>query len=111
MANVGSSDDKGVLNYLGQVSAISGAGGTSGAGGGSGKGSWLKALASAWGERLNAQAAKITDLSTVVGNGATNPSDITNLSTVSLEFGFLSQSASTSIKTGFEGAETLAKRQ
>lgn len=110
MSNV---NDQGVLNYLGQVGALSAGGGSSSRPGGSSGdgGSWYRAMAQAWGNTMDGTANKITALGDQIGGGADRPSDMIELTTVSLQFGFQSQNAATSIKSVAEGLTNMARKQ
>jgi hypothetical protein len=73
--------------------------------------SWYEAMSKAWGDSLNNQAAKITELSNQVGaNGKDDPASITLLTTESLRMQFLSNSASTTIKSVGQALEALARK-
>lgn len=85
---------------------------------------WLEAMAKAWGGALDNQAGKIENLSnqlgssvdggsstTAAGSSSTDPSVLTNLTTASLEFQFLSSSASTSINAAGQALDTLGRKQ
>ena len=75
-------------------------------------GAWFKAMADAWGQALDHQADIISQKSDVIANGGgDSPSSITELTTESLKMGFLSQNAQTSISTGGEAFQTLARKQ
>lgn len=106
-------NDQGVLNYLGQVGgmAAGSSSGSSRSSGSSGGNSWYQAMAKAWGNTLDRTATDITAVSDQIGGGADKPSDMVQLTTMSLKFGFQSQNASTSIKSIGEGLSATARKQ
>lgn len=76
--------------------------------------SWFQALAEAWGNSLDNQAAKITELSNGIGPGKTNgedPAMLTMLTTESMRMQFLANSASTSLNSSGQALETTARKQ
>ena len=74
-------------------------------------GSWYEAMAQAWGDTLDAQAAKITDLSDAIGNGGQdNPSTITLLTAESMRMQFLANNAATATTTVGQALEALARK-
>jgi hypothetical protein len=76
--------------------------------------SWFQALAEAWGNTLDQQAAKITDLSNQIGPGNANgedPAMLTMLTTESMRMQFLANSASTSLNSSGNALETTARKQ
>lgn len=87
---------------------------TAGTASGSGKknSSWYEAMAEAWGQALDTQAARIETLSTEVGDaGQDTPSMITQLTAESLRMGFLSNSSHTSLTSVASALETMARKQ
>ena len=78
---------------------------------GGGSGSWFEALAQAWGQALDKQAATIQQQSDVISGGNDTPAAITELSTQSLKMSFLSNSSHTSISTVGQALETMARKQ
>ncbi len=100
--------------YVDPTSVLAAAPLTTGSTGGkssSSSGKWFEAMAQAWGEALDRQADIITEKSDNIGNtGGDSPSAITELTTESLKMGFLSQNAQTSISTGGNAFETLARK-
>ncbi len=84
--------------------------------------SWFEAMAKAWGNALDQQAAKVTELSNQVGNGSAggadgqsggsdNPSVLTQLTAESLKMQFLSTSASTSDNAVGQALNSLGQKQ
>lgn len=73
--------------------------------------SWFEAMAEAWGEALDAQAAKIESLSEGVADGFESPAQITELTAESLRMGYISNSSHTSITSVASALETLARKQ
>jgi len=99
-------------NYIAAANAGTGTmrGGASGASGGSSS-SWYEAMSRAWGQTLDAQAAKITQLSDVIGAGGDQPSNMVQLTAESLKMQFISNNAATSQNSVGQALETLGKRQ
>lgn len=76
------------------------------------EGSWFRALAEAWGDTLDNQAAKIEQLSVNMGeNGAENPSSIIELTAESMRMQFLANSQATSTNSVGQAMETMARKQ
>jgi hypothetical protein len=73
--------------------------------------SFFEALAMAWGQALDAQAQKITDLSNQIGQASDNPSQLTLLTAESQQFTFLSNSEATSVNAVGDGLATTARKQ
>ncbi len=102
--------------YVDPSSVLAAAPLTTGSSSGSGKsasgsGKWFEAMAQAWGEALDRQADIISEKSDIIATGnADSPSAITELTTEALKMGFLSQNAQTSISTGGQAFETLARK-
>lgn len=87
-------------------------GGSAGASGSSGSASsWYAAMARAWGNTLDAQAARITQLSDQVSGGQDQPSVMIQLTAESLRMQFMSNNAATSQNAVGQALETLGKRQ
>lgn len=73
---------------------------------------WYEALAQAWGNALDEQAADIVDLSQKISEaGEDMPSVTMQLSAESMRMRFLSNSASTSVKSVAQALEALARKQ
>jgi hypothetical protein len=73
---------------------------------------WFEAMAQAWGEALDNQAATIQTQSEAISNGGSDtPAVITELTAQSLKMGFLSSSSHTSISTVGEALKTMAQKQ
>lgn len=73
---------------------------------------WYEAMAEAWGDALDDQAARITELSNAVSaGGQDNPKTMTLLSAESMRMQFLSNNASTSTSSVGQALETLARKQ
>ena len=73
---------------------------------------WYEAMADAWGDALDNQAARITELSDAISTGGQdNPKTMTLLSAESMRMQFLSNNASTSTSSVGQALETLAKKQ
>jgi hypothetical protein len=74
--------------------------------------SWFEAMAQAWGQALDQQAAVIQQKSDAINNGGTDsPSAITALSTESLRMSFLSDNSHTSLTSVGEALDTMARKQ
>lgn len=86
-------------------------GSTSSTGGSTG-GSWFEAMADAWGKALDAKADQISDKSAQIGAAqADKPADITELTAMSLEMGFLANSSHTALSSVGSALETMARKQ
>jgi hypothetical protein len=72
--------------------------------------SWFEALASAWGQTLDEQAAQIEQMSDALDQGGDNPSSITKLTAESLRMTFLANSSSTSIDSVAKALDTMARK-
>jgi hypothetical protein len=73
--------------------------------------SWYEAMAKAWGNVLDGQAGRITNLSSQIGEGGQdNPGTMLALTTESLRMQFLSQNASTSTGSVGQALEALARK-
>ncbi|MCH7345081.1 hypothetical protein LZ017_16990 [Pelomonas sp. CA6] len=85
---------------------------TGGSSGTQGSGSWFEAMAEAWGKALDAKADQISDKSAQIGAAqADKPADITQLTAMSLEMGFLSNSSHTALASVGSALETMARKQ
>lgn len=74
--------------------------------------SWFEAMAEAWGQALDQQAARIETLGTEVASaGDDTPSTITQLTAESLRMGFLANSSHTSLTSISGGLEAVARKQ
>ncbi|MEL7454509.1 MAG: hypothetical protein AAGJ50_14165 [Pseudomonadota bacterium] len=74
--------------------------------------SWFRALAEAWGQSLDNQAEKITDMADQIGQGGEErPSDLVALTAESLRMQFLSNSQNTSTNAVGQALETMARKQ
>lgn len=74
-------------------------------------GSWFEAMAEAWGQALDAKAGEIEDVSARLGAGDDRPATVTEISALSLQMGFLSNSAHTSMSSVGSALETMARKQ
>lgn len=111
MSNINNADNT-VLKYLASASAGAGSSGSTSrpsASGGAAT-SWFEAMSRAWGDRLDAQASKIIDLSNQVGSGTDNPSAIAMLTAESLRLQFISQSAATSQNSTADALKSISSR-
>jgi hypothetical protein len=74
--------------------------------------SWFEAMAQAWGQALDQQAAVIQQDSNAISNGGgDSPSAITTLSAESLKMSFLSDNSHTSLTSVGEALDTMARKQ
>ncbi|AYV47579.1 hypothetical protein CFHF_06660 [Caulobacter flavus] len=74
-------------------------------------GSWFEAMAHAWGQVLDAQAVKITELSDQIGPGGEDkPSVMAQLTAESLRMNFMANSESTSVDSVGRALETMARK-
>ncbi|ALN64620.1 MULTISPECIES: hypothetical protein [Lysobacter] len=87
-----------------------GGGATAASGGGGSGGSWYEALSRAWGQTLDAQASRITELSGSIGGGGDQPSNMVALTAESLRMQFVSNSAATSQNSVGEALNALARK-
>ncbi|WP_231738799.1 MULTISPECIES: hypothetical protein [Sphingomonas] len=77
---------------------------------GNAPGTWFEALADAWGQTLDGQAARIEQMSDSVGQGGDNPSQITKLTAESMRMSFMANSSSSSIDSVGKALETMARK-
>ncbi len=103
----------GIGDFIGRASMNNdpSLGRTNRAGGGGSSSSWYEAMSRAWGQTLDAQATRITELSDVIGNGGDQPSNVVALTAESLRMQFLSNNASTSQNSVGQALETLGRKQ
>ena len=74
-------------------------------------GTWYQAMAEAWGETLDRQAATMETLATRISDGGDDkPSTLTLMSAESLKMGFLSNSSHTALSSTGEALKTLAQK-
>ncbi len=73
--------------------------------------SWFEAMARAWGNALDQQAARVTSLSDQLSNGGDQPSTMTVLTAESLKMQFLANNASTANNSVGQALETLGKKE
>jgi hypothetical protein len=73
--------------------------------------SWYEAMAEAWGKTLDAKAEEIQTSSDQLSNGDNTPSHLTQLTALSQEMGFMSNSAHTSLEAVGTALETIARKQ
>ena len=73
-------------------------------------GTWFEAMADAWGQTLDGQAARIEQMSDSVGQGGDNPSQITKLTAESMRMSFMANSSSSSIDSVGKALETMARK-
>jgi len=74
--------------------------------------SWFEAMALAWGQALDAEAAVIQqDSNAINSGGADSPSSITTLTAEALRFSLLSDNSHTSLTSVGEGLDTMARKQ
>lgn len=74
-------------------------------------GSWFEAMAHAWGETLDRQAVRITELSDQIGpEGDDKPSVLAKLSAESLRMNFMANAEQTSLDSIGKALETMARK-
>lgn len=73
-------------------------------------GSWYQAMAEAWGQTLDRQAADIESLADKVSGGDDKPATVTQLTAESLKMGFLSNSSHTALSSTGEALKTMAQK-
>lgn len=74
--------------------------------------SWFEAMARAWGNALDQQAARVTSLSDQVSEGGGDqPSTMTVLTAESMKMQFLANNASTANNAVGQALETLGKKE
>lgn len=100
--------DSSTLNFIGSSSIGSVSTSRGGDAGGS---SWYEAMSRAWGQTLDGQAAKITNMSDIISNGGDQPSNMVRLTAESLKMQFMSNNAATAQNSVGQALETLGKRQ
>lgn len=75
-------------------------------------GSWFEAMAEAWGQALDRQANKISEMSTEIGEGGNeSPAMITQLTAESLRMQYISNSSHTALSSMGSALETMARKQ
>lgn len=73
--------------------------------------SWFEAMAKAWGETLDRQAVRITELSDQIGPGGDDkPSVMAELSAESMRLSFMANAEHTSIDSVGKALETMARK-
>ncbi|MCD9048044.1 MULTISPECIES: hypothetical protein [unclassified Luteimonas] len=73
--------------------------------------SWYEAMSRAWGNTLDGQASRITQMSDQISAGGDQPSNMVQLTAASLKMQFMSNNAATSQNSVGQALETLGKRQ
>ena len=99
-----------VLTFVGRSSVGSAALGRGGASSGDSS-SWYEAMSRAWGQTLDTQAAKITNLSDTIGAGGDQPSNMVKLTAESLKMQFISNNAATAQNSVGDALTTLARKK
>jgi hypothetical protein len=73
--------------------------------------SWFEAMAKAWGETLDRQAERITELSDQIGpQGNDKPSVVAELTAESLRLSFMANAEHTSLDSVGKALETMARK-
>lgn len=103
-------DGSAVNNYIGMATFANGPNGPRGGSSAGSSNSWYEAMSRAWGQTLDGQAAKITEMSDAISAGGDKPSDMVQLTAASLKMQFLSNNAATSQNSVGQALETLGKR-
>lgn len=78
---------------------------------GGGNGSWFEAMADAWGKVLDAKADAISTKSAAMDQGQDKPADVTQLTAMSMEMGYLSNASHTALAAVGSALETMARKQ
>jgi hypothetical protein len=73
--------------------------------------SWFEAMAQAWAEVLDRQAAQVVSLSDEFSQGRDDPGTATQLQAQAQKMSILSTAATTSINSAGQALEMLAKKQ
>lgn len=73
--------------------------------------SWFEAMAQAWGNTLDRQAARVTTLSQEISNGGDQPSTMTVLTAESMKMQFLANNASTANNAVGQALQALGKKE
>jgi len=76
-----------------------------------GTSSFFEAMSRAWGDALDKQAALITEKSEAVSAGDDTPGAITELSALSMRFGFEASASHTATSAVSEGLSTVSRKQ
>ena len=97
-------------NFIGTAAMQNGPSTRSGASAGSSS-SWYEAMSRAWGNTLDGQASRITQMSDQISAGGDQPSNMVQLTAASLKMQFMSNNAATSQNSVGQALETLGKRQ
>ncbi|MEZ0472860.1 hypothetical protein [Luteimonas salinilitoris] len=103
-------DSSTLNNYIGMATFANGQNGPRGTTSAGSSNSWYEAMSRAWGQTLDGQAAKITQMSDAIGAGSDQPSDMVQLTAASLKMQFMSNNAATSQNSVGQALETLGKR-
>lgn len=73
--------------------------------------SWFESMAKAWGQTLDRQAVRITELSDQIGPGGDDkPSVMAELSAESMRMSFMANAEHTSIDSVGKALETMARK-
>ena len=76
------------------------------------EGSWFEAMADAWGQALDRQAATIENMSLEIGDGGIDtPAVVNKLTAESLKMTFLSNSSHTALSSVGSALDTMARKQ
>jgi hypothetical protein len=79
-------------------------------GGGQGA-SWYEAMAQAWGQVMDGQAARVTSASDAIAGGNDSPSAMVTLTAEAQKLAFMAQNASSSVNATADALETLATKK
>jgi len=74
-------------------------------------GNWFEAMAEAWGQTLDAKAGEIEAQADKISAGDDRPASVTQLTTLSLQMQFLSNSSHTALSSVGSALETMARKQ
>ncbi len=95
-----------IRSSINNTSSIAGGSSSSG-----GNGSWFEAMADAWGKVLDAKADAISTKSAAMDQGQDKPADVTQLTAMSMEMGYLSNASHTALAAVGSALETMARKQ
>lgn len=73
--------------------------------------SWYEAMAQAWGQVMDGQAAKVTSAADAIASGNDSPSAMVTLTAEAQKMAFMAQNASSSVNATAEALETLATKK
>jgi hypothetical protein len=102
---------QGLVNDAGSGGLVGAVPQSSGRRGGGQGTSWYEAMAQAWGQVMDGQAAKVTAASDAIAGGNDSPSAMVTLTAEAQKMAFMAQNASSSVNATAEALETLATKK